>query len=154
MATEPFSEKNSNSNGKHVDSEQQRHLNKLEQESATAKHKADQAELEAKLKRGLEEQVHKHNLEMRDREQQIVMGVVAGVSEMLGKSIEIYERVQKSKLNAVEAKYRVILELAKIDKDLAKEFIKNAGADLAGEAASAAARDTVYEIGRALSRTH
>lgn len=145
------SDKNSG-NGKHVDSEQQRHLNKLEHEQVMAELKAKQTMLENDLKANLEKQIHQQRLEIRAKEQEVVLVIVKGVQGAMDKCVEIYERVHKTKLTDREATNRMILELAKISPELAKEYIRNANAELASEAASAASSNVMRELAHVLQR--
>jgi len=102
----------------------------------------------------LEHELDLKKMEARDqRDNAQIQMVIAGISGSIDKFVGIYTTVQKANLATVEARYKFILDLAKVDKDLAKSFIMNDGAEIAGEAGVSGARQAMSELSDVLGRS-
>jgi hypothetical protein len=114
------------------------------------KSKVLEAELETAQSK-LDHDLNLKKMEARDqRDNAQIQMVIAGISGSIDKVVGIYTTVQKANLATVEARYKFILDLAKVDKDLAKHFISNNGDEIAGNAAQSAAEETIRELGRTM----
>ena len=83
-------------------------------------------------------------------EQKMISMVGNGAARALDLVMSAHERGQRVKQEGAAARYKFILELAKIDPQLVKDYLANEGVDLANDAANKASASTIRRLGNVL----
>lgn len=73
-----------------------------------------------------------------------------GAARALDVIMSAFERGQRVKHEGAAARFKFILELAKIDPTLVKDYLANEGVDLANDAANTASAATIRRLGGVL----